>query len=306
MFSSIEKKRLIIFLGVAFGLSWLTALIIAFNGGLTNSPQVVEGTGLTLATLLLASVYMWGPAFGHAAARLATREGWQGAMLKPHFKTGWRYYLVAWLLPLLLVVAGAGVYFLFFPGHFDGSLELLRRSAALQNVELGVSQAWQYVAVQIGMALLLAPLLNAFSTFGEEFGWRAYLLPKLQPFGAKKAALYSGLVWGVWHWPIIAMGYNYGFGYPAFPIAGMLAMALMTCALGVVFAWLALRSNSVWPAALGHAMINGLGALAYLMLKAEPVSLLGPSINGLLGVIPLALIAAYIFTRKGWLEPAGQ
>ena len=304
MFSSLDKKRLFIFLAVTFGLSWLTALYLALNGGLANSPELAEGTGLTLATALLATVYMWGPAFGHAAARLATKEGWQGAMLKPNFKTGWKSYLVAWLLPLIFVLAGAAVYFLFFPSHFDGTLELLRREAALQNVDLNITQAWQFIAAQVGMALLLSPLLNIFSTFGEEFGWRAYLLPKLQPLGAKKAALVSGLVWGVWHWPLIAMGYNYGFNYPAFPLAGMLAMALMTCALGVVFAWLALRANAVWPAALGHAMINGLGALAFLMLKAEPVALLGPSVNGLLGVIPLTLAAGYILTRPGWLEPS--
>lgn len=303
MFTSIDIKRLIVFLAVAFGVSWLTALCIAFTGGLANSPEIAEGTGLTLATALLASAYMWGPAIGHVAARLATREGWQGAMLKFNFKSSWRYYLTAWLLPLGFVLAGAAVYFLFFPAHFDSSLELLRRQAILQNIELTIPQAWQYIAAQVGMAMLLAPLLNAFSTFGEEFGWRAYLLPKLQPLGAKKAALLSGVIWGVWHWPVIAMGYNYGVGYPAFPLTGMLAMVVMTTALGVVFAWLALRANSVWPATLGHAMINGLGALAFLMLKAEPISLLGPSVNGLLGVLPLALAAGFILTRRGWLEP---
>ena len=30
------------------------------------------------------------------------------------------------------------------------------------------------------------------------------------PLGARKTMLIMGVIWGVWHWPVIAMGYNYG------------------------------------------------------------------------------------------------
>src|SRR5436305_814196 len=70
-------------------------------------------------------------------------------------------------------------------------------------------------------ALLLTPL-----AFGEQWGWRGYLLPRLLPLGQWPALLLSGAIWGLWHAPVILLGYN----YPQHPILGVLVM-VGTCAV---------------------------------------------------------------------------
>ncbi len=52
------------------------------------------------------------------------------------------------------------------------------------------------IALQTVQAMLISPLINGLFTFGDEFGWRAYLLPKLMPLGGRRAVLLSGVIWG--------------------------------------------------------------------------------------------------------------
>lgn len=294
-----DKKRTIHFLAISFLISWASALVIYFNGGLVASPVIIPEANLTLAFLLLGSVYMWGPAIAHILTRLITKEGWASAILKPDLKGEWRFWLMAWLLTPLLIIIGAGVYFVFFPGYFDPTLSILKQQMALSIPSIGEIDIIQIVLVQTAAAIFLAPILNLVSTFGEEFGWRAYLLQKLLPLGEKKALVLQGVIWGVWHWPVIAMGYNFGFEYPSFPWLGMLAMVWFTVLVGVFFGWLVLRAKSVWPAVIGHGALNGLAAISIYFTRGNPSPLLGPLPIGLIGSLPFLLVAIWIlFIQK--------
>ena len=156
---------------------------------------------------------MWGPALGNLLTRLITHEGKQDLFLQFNFKRGWRYWLIAWFAPGIFIILGAALFFLFFPQYFDSGFQSLRMQITLAGQDPETVNIAQLILVQSFLAILIAPILNALLTFGEEFGWRGYLLPKLLGLGARKALLISGIIWGVWHWPIIAMGYNYGSGY---------------------------------------------------------------------------------------------
>ena len=113
--------------------------------------------------------------------------------------------------------------------------------------------------------MLISPIANFLATFGEEFGWRGYLLPKLLPLGGRNAVLLIGIIWGIWHRLFIFMGYEYGFKYPGYPWAGPLLFLWVTFGLGTFLAWLTLRSKSIWPAVIGHAAVNGIAAAAVLI-----------------------------------------
>jgi membrane protease YdiL (CAAX protease family) len=82
------------------------------------------------------------------------------------------------------------------------------------------------------------------------------------------------------------MGYNYGVGYPGAPWTGMLAMVPMMTATGTFLAWVTLRSGSVWPAALGHGAINAVGGLGLVLSGSSPPLLFGPTVTGLVVVVP--------------------
>jgi membrane protease YdiL (CAAX protease family) len=291
--TKIDTRRIGIFLAFSFGISWIAGLIIYLTGGLTHSPQIAPG--ISLAIVLMATVYMWAPALGNIFTRLITREGWKEMGLRPNFKTGWRYWLAGWFLPVLMTLPGAAVFFVIFPQYFDASLPYLRQLMAASPSSMSSMSPWTLLIIQAAQGVLIAPILNAIATFGEEFGWRAYLLPKLMPLGGRKAMLLIGLIWGIWHWPVIFMGYEYGFVYPGYPWAGPLLFIWVAFGLGIFLAWLTLRSKSIWPAVIGHGAINGIAGIAIFAMTGQPNPLLGPLPVGIIGSLGFALVAITIF-----------
>jgi len=307
MITGANKKRIYIFLAFAFGISWAVALVIYLTGGLENSPTYTfEGGQITLAIILLASMYMFGPAIANLLTRIITREGKKDLFLQPNFdqKRGF-YYLAAWFLPGLLTIAGAIFFFLLFPQFYDKNLSTLQSMLAASG-QAGSINPWIIAIMQALQALFISPILNAISTFGEEFGWRAYLQPKLMPLGGRKAVLLTGLIWGVWHWPIIFMGYNYGSDYFGAPFLGPLAMVWFTLGLSVIFGWLSIKAHSLWPAVIAHGAINGIAALGSIFVKGNPDSLLGPTPVGIVGGFGLTLIAVLILVHPTALKPEKQ
>jgi len=296
MLNTSDKNRVSLFLVFAFTISWGTALVIYFTGGLVNSPMIVPSLGLTLANILMATIYMFAPALAHILTRLFTKEGWQELWLKPTKNRNGRFIAAAWLLPGVLTILGAAAFYLIFPEIFDSKLSNLTSQINIANQAYGNVEAipmnpWVVVILQTLQALLLSPLVNSISTFGEEFGWRAYLLPKLLPIGPKKAVVLIGIIWGIWHWPLILMGYNYGFGYPGAPLLGLIGMVWVTIGLSIIFSWLTLRSGSIWAAVIAHASVNGIAALGNLALKSASNPLIGPTPLGIIGGIFFMVLA---------------
>ncbi|NMC29147.1 MAG: CPBP family intramembrane metalloprotease [Pelolinea sp.] len=291
---TLNKKRTRLFLIFAFGISWATALVIYLTGGLTNSPIIIENGSITLAYILLASAYMWGPAIANILTRVVTKEGKDNLLLKLNFRNHWRYIWIAWLGTPLLVLLGTALFFVLFPSYFDTGLSMLSSQFAAYGSETSTSYLYQFIVMQIAYAALISPILNIISTFGEEFGWRGYLLPKLLPLGKRKAILLTGVIWGIWHWPVILMGYNYGFDYPGYPWLGPLAMVLFTVSLGIFIAWVSLKSESVWPAAIAHGALNGIASIGVLFLVKNPPVLLGPYPTGVIGGLPFLIVGILI------------
>lgn len=296
MKQSVDTRRIAVFLALTFGIAWLIALIISLNGGLVQSPILIPGTPVTLALVLLAVPYMWAPALANILTRIITREGWTNLLLRPKIKTGWPYWLAGWFLPGMMTLLGAAIFFLIFPDTFDSGLTSLQ--TAIQSVPaLANVHPWLLVTAQILVAMLISPLFNAVATFGEEFGWRAYLLPKLLPLGWQKANLLMGLIWGVWHWPVIWMGYEYGFDYPGYPWLGPLLFIWIAFCFGIFLSWITVRGKSVWPAVIGHAAINGIAAIAVMVIIGTPNLILGPLPVGIIGSLGYALVALILFFR---------
>ena len=120
--------------------------------------------------------------------------------------------------------------------------------------------------------------------------------------GRRAALALMGLIWGVWHWPVIFMGYEYGTNYPGWPWVGPLLFVWVAFGLGTLLGWLALRSNSVWPAAMGHAAMNAIAAVALMFLVpgAEPNPLVGPLPVGVLGGAAYSLVAVWLLLKGDW------
>lgn len=294
--STLDRKRIRIFVAFAYGIALATALVIYLTGAMKDSPVLIPGSNVTLAVALTATIYMSAPALANVLTRTITREGWKDTWLRPRLRQGWPFWLAAWVLPSVLTLAGAAIYFLIFPQQFSTArVDLLSGS--------GYSNPWGIVASQLLLAVVISPFVNGLFTFGEEFGWRAYLLQKLMPLGGRKAVLILGVIWGAWHWPLTVMGHNYGLNYPGFPWLGMLVMVWFTTALSVFLGWVTLRAGSVWPAVIGHAAVNGFGAAALVFASAQPNMLLGPAVAGVIGCLGFTLFAVALLLAPGALEP---
>jgi membrane protease YdiL (CAAX protease family) len=305
--SRLQTRRLVIFLAFTFGIAWLVGLIIYLTGGLVNSPVLVQNLHITLALVLLATAYMWAPALGNIITRLLTREGAHDLYLRPQFKRGWLFWLAGWFLPGIFTILGLLVYFAIFPAQFDPNFttlqQILNHAASAAGRALPIT-GQTYFLIQIIQAFLLSPILNLLAVFGEEFGWRAYLQPKLMPLGTRKALLVTGLIWGVWHWPVIAMGYEYGFNYWGAPLVGPLLFLVFTVSLAILFGWLVLRAGSIWPSVIAHGAINGIAALGLYAMTGKSNMLLGPAPNGLLGGLPFILLAVFLILNRKALAAA--
>ncbi|WP_135829404.1 CPBP family intramembrane glutamic endopeptidase [Halorussus halobius] len=148
------------------------------------------------------------------------------------------------------------------------------------------------VVATLGVALALGATLNAVVAFGEEFGWRGYLLWELAPLGFWRASLAIGALWGVWHAPIIVAGYN----YPSFPVVGVGAIIVACVAFSPVYTYLTVRAESVLAATLLHGVFNGSAGLvvAYAVTDDAVLSELVASPVGAAGVLAFGLAALAI------------
>ena len=294
MTAPLDRRRILIYIAIAFGFTWLIdALIFLASGACADQSP-------TPLVFLLIVVSMFGPLVGHIGTRLITREGWQDLGLRPRLRQGWRYWLLVWLLTPLLVALGAALYFLLFPQHFDPTLGFVQEQLAAIERQAGQPLPLSpqlFVLLQLVQGVLLAPLLNALPILGEEFGWRAYLLPKLLPLGERRAYLLSGLIWGLWHAPLIALGHNYGTAYAGAPWLGILVMCWFTTIFGTFIGWATLRAGSVWPAVIGHGMVNGIAGATLFVTQGDPNPLLGPTVAGLIASVGFAVVAAFLWWR---------
>lgn len=163
---------------------------------------------------------------------------------------------------------------------------------------------WPVVIAQVAM-IPFASLINAIPAFGEEVGWRGWLLPALRPLGTWPALVLSGAVWGLWHTPIILLGQN--FNQPN--LWGVLLMTVGGIAWGVLFGWLRLRTGSIWPSVIGHGCLNASGGLILVLGTAgAPMNL--PLVNplGVSGWIIIAVVVTVLaltgqFRREAKLAP---
>src|SRR5690606_25011301 len=107
-----------------------------------------------------------------------TGEGWAGVRALLRLRGDWRAWLVAWLAPTVLTLLGAALYYLVRPAAFDPAMTQLRE--ALPDTGNGAApDPVGLLTAQLIGAITVAPLINAVFAFGEEFGWRGYLQPKL-------------------------------------------------------------------------------------------------------------------------------
>ena len=214
--------------------------------------------------------------------------------IKPNFFKYWKIYLMSAFLPGVAILFGAILYFFIFPHDLDLSGKYLIANYAQygisSNIHLTIAKVIKDGIILIFISPLVFPVV--FLAFGEEIGWRGYLLPLfLQKMGQRKAVLLNGSLWGLGHSPLIYLGFNYGFGYWGEPITGIIMMTFVGTVVGVLLSYVTLKSHSVIPACFVHGSLNVIGETPIIVADSSACCLLGPNPTGLIGMSGLIIWA---------------
>ena len=292
----VETKRILIYVVSTFLLTWIYCIAVIYpmmNG------ETLSGVPAVMTQFLVAAA-MFVPAIGVLVTRLVTKEGLKNAWVRPNLKGNIKTYLLAYFGPAVLTILGAVLYFVIFQGTFDpecGYMGLTLEAAGTpaETIPVPLSTLMLIQAVQ---AIFLGPILNFVTCFGEEWGWRGYLVPKLsEKFSTIPMLLISGLIWGLWHAPLTIVGHNYGVGYAGFPFTGILAMCLFCIVMGVFLSYVTLKTKSCIPAVLGHGAINGFAAIGMYFTKDGGNPFVGPAPTGVVGMIPFVIAAVVMIIK---------
>lgn len=308
MDTHLNNKRIWIFLAIAIGIPWIAALVLYLTMGATD---------LIMASGVANLIFISTPMLANVATRLITREGWKHTWLWPKFRHGWPFYLAAIFLPFLATIVGAAIFYLVFPGLLDPELGEARKFFESYAIP-AETNPWTGFLIITLLASVQWLFINGTLSIGEEFGWRAYLLPKLMgrftggepapgsslyTSAARKASLLIGIIWGVWHFPLIIMGFSMD---PTMTITRALAYigiyVVSTCTMSVLLSWVTLRSGSVWPASIGHGFINGTAAMPGMLLKGTANPLLGPGLPGAIGMLGYLMLALLLLLNSKAFE----
>jgi len=281
-------SRAMVFTLLAFAFSWAAIEVYFALGG--------KWAGGGFAAFSMAVVYMWIPGLvAIMVQKLIYREP-----LKIYFSLN-RWFLAAWVIPPALTLFSS-VISLAFPGvSFSADMSGLaeRVAAYARNIppeqlealkaQLAATPLWVALVSGIVQGLLAGATINALVALGEELGWRWFLFKELLPIGFWKSQALIGLIWGIWHAPIILRGHN----YPQHPVPGVFMMCLFCLLLSPIIGYIRLKAGSVLAAALMHGTLNGTAGIGLLFLKGGNDLTVG--ITGVAGFIAMALANLAIY-----------
>jgi len=274
-------KKAMLFIFLTFLVNWLMAALFFAFGGKWGSP----------ASLAMAASYMFVPMIMAIIVQKFIYKEHIKEPLGISFKLN-RWFLVAWLLPPVIAFATIGVSLL-LPGveyspEMEGLLERFESvltAEQLQQMEKQ-TEALPFHPIWIGLllGLIAGVTINAVAGFGEELGWRGLLQREFGYMGFWKSSAIIGVIWGIWHAPIILQGHN----YHQHPLTGVLMMTLFVMLLAPIFSYVRLKANSVIAAAIIHGSLNATGGLSLMVIKGGNDLTVG--VTGLAGFIVLAFV----------------
>jgi membrane protease YdiL (CAAX protease family) len=224
----------------------LFLLLTLFLSLLSYIPIISSGTLSTQGGLFVLTL-MWSPGLAAVLTQVITTRSLRGMGWHPGSARwlGIAYALpLAYVLPVYAVTWLTGLGGLSYPRAFASIAEKYSSPNLATTATIFV-----LLQLTVGMAE------NLVSALGEEIGWRGLFVPELARVTSfNKTALISGIVWTAWHMPgILLADYNSGSTPNAFAAT---CFAVMIVAISYPFAWLTLKSGSLWPAVVLHASHN--------------------------------------------------
>ena len=233
---------------------------------------------------LLTTVAMFFPLTASLITQLITKEPiFRNLGISIRINSWW---FAGWLfIPILaLAIMGAST---LMPGE-SWSPDNETVAAAMKQIP-GNMRTWGFIGITLISGLLAGMTINAVFAFGEEIGWRGYLVELFKGQGFIRTSVVTGAIWGLWHAPLILNGHN----YPQHPVAGVFMMVLMCILFTPILLYFRQKSGSVIVAAIMHGTFNGVVGLSNIFVLPFNDLLVGAP--GLAGMLVLLGSDAAIF-----------
>ena len=229
------EKKIAVFLGITLTVSCLFYYLI------------IQAGTLMAAGGLYVLLLMWTPGAAGIITQLIFEHSLKGMGWKPG---KFKYLAMAYIIPVLYCVVVYGFTWISGLGTFP-SAEFLTNLAASYPGLAGTQGLLIFTAIMSTLGVVSSML----SALGEEIGWRGLLVPemvKIMPY--TRVSFISGAIWALWHMPLIFFA---DYKLPGVPVwYGAAMFLIMVIGISFVFAWLRLKSGSLWTAAVLHASHN--------------------------------------------------
>jgi len=277
-----DKKRLPIYLGLTFAMTFVWYFIANPDGSTWEDMGTMRQSFVALGMIF--------PVICHVLTRVITKEGFRfsgenNSYFGIYLNDGkWKYFLFACLVPWLYMELSNLIELAICPSMYDPdyyvTLDIEKRMLLLMPVYS-----------------IVTGIVGSFAAFGEEGGWRGYMMPKLLKIMNRPTALITGgVIWGLWHAPLTCIGHNFGTDYPGFPYLGIVCMCIFCTLMGVLLTFITEKSGSVWPAAIMHAVNNSSPSILNGFVNPDqkttnfPIGMIAMCIALLVVVIPVMII----------------
>ncbi|RQG94637.1 CPBP family intramembrane glutamic endopeptidase [Natrarchaeobius chitinivorans] len=276
-----DRHPLLIFLGSLIALSSAFVAVSQFVG---------------VSMIALAPAYMFTPMLAGILTCIVATPSFERAGLRFPWNE-YRWLAVAAVAPIVLILIGTGLSILLPGVEFVPDANPLTGEGTEFAPEGGDADApvgpslpeWPLnLLITVVAALVFGATINAVFAFGEEFGWRGVLLTELAPLGFWGASAIIGVLWGLWHAPVILEGYN----YPNNPVLGVAVMTAATLTMSPVYTYVTVRARSVLAPTVFHGTFNAFAATMFVFAQGGSELIVNPV--GAVGILVFAAVAVVI------------
>lgn len=232
------------------------------------------------------------PTLASVITRLTLREGFGDVSFDLGSRRGLQGMLLALILPVIVGLVAYGIAWSIGLAEFTPPASATFPRVTNPLALLGL----QFVSV-LNIGFLIALVLAA----GEEIGWRGYMLTRLIDARVPQPVLVSGLIWGLWHLPLILSGL-YAAGPN--PLLSALWFMVAITVSSFLYARLRLATGSIWPVIMLH------GAWNSTIQSVFDVSISGEGATFWVGesgiLVMLTIIVVVVLLARTWRADAGS
>jgi uncharacterized protein len=283
-----------LFLLLTFVISFSIAAIYKF---------IVGGAVGNVSYTIMGAIYMFVPMVSVIIVKKLIFKEKLRNDLQISFKIN-KWFFAAWLIMPIITFGALGISLLIPGVTYNSEMTgLAERFASMTSPGQVEQMKTQIAALPISpiwliliMGLFAGLTVNGLAAFGEELGWRGFLLHQFRNMSFAKASILIGAIWGIWHAPLILMGHN----YPQHPYFGVLMMVLLCIIITPIVMYFTIKAKSVIAAAILHGTMNATVTISIIPVTGGNDLLVG--MTGLAGMISMLVVIAAIWIYDQYIS----